>query len=308
MLDLIIVGAGPAGLSAALTASCFKMRTLIIEAGQAGGQLVSMYPWKEVYNYLGFYKKTGIDVVRAMVEHVKAEGVKIHENETVTDIVRHSNPDYYAVKTTMAEYKCTAIIIAMGMGAPNKLGVHGEELNGVLYSIIDPQAFKGKRLVVVGGGNTAVESALVSMQHGADVLLVHRREELRATDNFKEEAKKKLKILWNTEVRKILGNGRGAVGGILVENNKTGKRDTLQCDFVLLALGSSPPIDFFRKVGIKTDENGLVIVDSEMRTNLCGIFAAGDACRKWKRIPHAVGDGSIAAYSAYAFVKKPYWC
>ncbi|MCK5342297.1 MAG: NAD(P)/FAD-dependent oxidoreductase, partial [Candidatus Heimdallarchaeota archaeon] len=179
--ELIIVGGGPAGLSAALTAAYFKLKTVIIESASAGGALINQYPWKKVDNYLGFFNLTGAEVAKEMVDHVKTEGVEIKENEMITDRL-NGDDSQITVRTTKGEYKCNALILAIGLGVPRKLDVPGVTLDGVIYSLPEPEKYKGKNALVIGGGDTAVELAMALSSSGADTTIIHRRDVFRASE------------------------------------------------------------------------------------------------------------------------------
>ena len=156
--ELIVVGSGPGGLSAALTGACYKLKTLVLESASAGGALMNNYPWKIVDNHLGFKDLNGMECAEILVRHVRDEGVEIKENEAVEDIKRVD--DGIMVETTKNKYSAKAVVLAIGLGTPFKLGIPGENMDGVIYSLPDPGKYNGKRVLVVGGGDTAVECAM----------------------------------------------------------------------------------------------------------------------------------------------------
>jgi thioredoxin reductase (NADPH) len=308
--DIIVVGGGPAGLSAAITVAYYKVSVLVIESGSAGGALIGQYPWKKVDNYPGLYEKTGSEVAKLITDHALKEGVKINENETVLDLRRQANPDdskeYMLVKTNKGEYKAKAIVLACGLGSPRKLGVEGENLDGVTFCLPDPKKFKGKRILVVGGGDSAVECAVELKRKGADTTIIHRKDAFRATDKnvqcVKEEC---IDILWNTEVKRIEGGKR--VERVHLFNNKDNTDTVWLGDGVLFSLGTEANTEFLKRIGIKINEKGQVQVNADMRTNLQGVFAAGDVVGKWIRIPQAIGEGGLSGLNAFKYVKNPYW-
>ena len=162
--DLIVVGGGTAGLSAALTGACYKLKTLVIDAASAGGAMMNNYPWKIVDNTLGFKDLKGKEVAEIFVNHVKDEGVEIHENEGVTDIKRTG--DTITVETAKDNYSAKAVVVAIGMlGTPFKLGIPGEDLENVFFTLADPNAYSGKKTLVVGGGDTAVDFSNPDLAH-----------------------------------------------------------------------------------------------------------------------------------------------
>lgn len=303
MYDLIIIGAGPAGLAAALDADYLRLRTLVLEARKAGGALSQMYPWKKVDSFLGLPGMKGQQVSDRIVEHVRSAGIEIKEGEEVREI-HAGNP--FRVVTKDATYESAAVILATGVrGVPRKLGVPGEDLPGVIHFLPDPGKFKGRKVLVVGGGDSAADSALGLDAAGANVWLAHRRDDMRAQDESKEELRKsKVKILWNTEVESVFGHGKAE--GARVFSNKTGEKTELRCDTVLICIGSESTKDHLERLGIRM-ERALVKVDEDGMTSVPGIFAAGDIVSRIKRIPQALATGERAAYSAYKYIKKPYW-
>lgn len=304
--DLIIVGGGPAGLSAVLTACYLKLKHLIIEACRAGGLLARNYPWKEVDSLIGFFEKSGKEVANFMVSHVKREGAKIKEGELVEEIKRDKAKKIFIVKTDKGVYKAKTILLTTGtMGVPRKLGIPGEDNTNVYYSIIDPKHHKGKKVLVVGGGDTALEGANTLSKAGAKIWLAHRRDKFRAMEKNQEELEKsKAKILFNTELKKIFGVRK--IRKVTLLNNKTNKESSLDVDEVFIFIGSVFDVELFKGLGIRM-KGDKVRVDDEMRTNVEGVFAAGDVTGRLKRIPEAIGEGHLAVYSIYKYIKHPYW-
>lgn len=302
--ELIIVGAGPAGLSAALNASYYRVNTLVLESGSAGGQPMSVYRWKTVDNYLGFYGLSGRQVAEKMLSHVKSEGAEIRENEVVLSFRR--NDSGLIVKTSKAEYSSKALILATGLGTPRRLGVEGENLDGVMYSLKGVALYAGKNVLVVGGGDSAVEHVIALKKYNARTVIAHRQDAFRATDkNVEELLKSGAGILFNTEVRGIYGDGK--VEGVELWNNKSDVVSSRAFDVVLLCLGMQSNIEFFKNSGINLDEKNNVVVDVSLRTNIEGVFAAGDVTGRWLRIPQAIGEGGYTAFNAFKYIKKPYW-
>jgi len=302
--ELIVVGAGPAGLSAALTAAYFKLKTLVIESASAGGALANKYPWKKVYNYLGLVDMTGAEVAAKMVEHVRAEGVRINENEVVTDIKRENS--YLIVFTNKREYTSKSVILAIGLSIPKRLGIEGESLEGVIHSLPDPKKYRGKKVLVVGGGDTAVEYALALQSNKAETTIIHRRDTFRTSEENKKKIENSgIEILYNTEIKEILGNKNVEKASLI--NNKTGWEEIRFFDVILFCLGTTPNTEFLQKIGIKMDEKNNIVIDNNARTNIEGIFAAGDIVGRWRRIPEAIGEGGFAAINAFKYMKNPYW-
>ncbi len=304
--DVIIVGAGPAGLSAVLTACYLKLKHLIIEASVAGGLLARNYPWKEVDSFIGFYERSGKEVADFMVNHVKREGASIREDEVVKEITKNKKSKMFTVKTDQGKYKAKTILLATGtMGTPRKLGIPGEDNRNVFYSLEEPEDHKNKRVLVIGGGDSALEAAVNLSRSGAKVWLAHRRDKFRAMEKNHEDLKKtKAKILFNTELKEILGKRK--IRKVKLANNKTNRESWLEVDEVFIFIGSVLDFELFEKLGVRM-KKGYIVVDEEMRTNVEGVFAAGDITGRLKRIPEAIGEGHLAVYSIYKYLKRPYW-
>lgn len=297
--ELIIVGAGPAGLSAALSAAYYKLKTIVFESASAGGSPINNYPWKKVDEFLGRRNALGHEVAGSMVEHVLAEGASIRENEAVEDIKRKDS--ILEVKTARGVYDCKAVILAIGLGVPRRLGTEGERLSGVVYSLSKPAEYKGRKVVVVGGGDTALENALALKENGAEVCLLHRGEAFRAKETtVKKIYEAGIACKMKTEVKAIAGS-KGVEKVVLKDGGE------LQADCVLLSLGTVPNRDFLERIGVKLNDKNNVIVDQQMRTSIQGIFAAGDVTGKWIRIPNAIGEGGYAGLNAFKYIKNPYW-
>lgn len=302
--EVIVVGAGPAGLSAAITTAYYKLKTLVIDSGAAGGALISQYPWKKVDNYLGIYGKNGLECAELMAEHAKGEGVEMKETETVTGVKKLK--EGLKVTTNKGEYTANAVVLAVGLGSPRKLNVEGEDLGNVCYCLPDPSAHKGSKVLVVGGGDTAVECAVELKRCGADVTIVHRRDKFRATEkNIACIGDECVNVLYNTEVKKVVGDGK--VEKVSLYNNKDDSETVWEVETILFSLGTVANTEFLQGLGIKLDDKNNVVVDSDLRTNIEGVFAAGDVVGKWIRIPQAVGEGGLAGLNAFKYVKNPYW-
>lgn len=307
--DLIVVGSGPAGLSAALTGACYKLKTLVLESASAGGALMNNYPWKIVDNTLGFKDMKARDVAEKFVRHVKEEGIEIRENESVENIFRDEEKDVVVVETESSKYTAKSVVIAIGiLGKPFKLCIPGEEKYCVHFTLADPEAHKGKKTLVVGGGDTAVEWAVALDNAGADSAIIHRKDVFRANEkNQSSINESKVRVLWNTEIIDIKGENDEAKS-VTLKNNKTNEETTEYFDRIFFGLGNTPNTSFLEKIGIKTDEQKRkIIVDENARTSIKGVFAAGDITGKWYKIPEAFGEGGFAGLSAFKYVKNPYW-
>ena len=304
--DLIIVGAGPAGLTAGIYGARSGLKVLILDEKQAGGTLTII---PRIENYPGFPNGiSGSELARRIVDQCKKFNVEIHEFESVVRIkFKDGNK---IVETDVAEYPTETIIIASG-SRHKKLGIPGEkefEGRGVSYcALCDGPLFKGLNVLVVGGGNTAAMSAIYLADLASKVYLVHRRKWLRAEEIYAKELNEKgIEILWNTEVKEIKGNSR--VERVVLYNNETNEEWELAIDGVFIFVGEEPNSDFAKKSGIKVNERGYIIVDALQRTNIEGIYAAGDVTvHPIKQIGTAIGQAIVAATEAYKYVRKPYY-
>jgi thioredoxin reductase (NADPH) len=184
---------------------------------------------------------------------------------------------------------------------PRRLGVPGEDNPKVHYSIAEPREYKKKKVLVVGGGDTALECALVLNKAGAKVYLAHRKDQFRAMNKTQEEVKcSKINILFSTELKEIRGKKAKLI------NNKTNEYSTLEIDNIVICIGSVFSLDFLKPLGVKT-KGDCIPVDECMKTNVEGFYAAGDITGRLKRIPEAIGEGHLAIYSIFKYLKKPYW-
>jgi thioredoxin reductase (NADPH) len=303
--DLIIIGAGPAGLTAGIYAGRSKLKTLILEEKLPGGE-AAVTPLIE--NYPGFEKISGAELVEKMTVQCKKFGAQINELEKVAAL--DLTGEKKLVKTDKATYSASALIIATG--THNRLlNVPGEKKfqgRGVSYcALCDGAFFKGKRVIVVGGGNSAATSARYLSNVAANVKLVHRRDQLRAEEAYLEVLKRQnVEFLWNTEVKEIKGDS--VVRSVILVNNKTGETRELEVDGVFVQIGEVPNTKFVKEAGVKVDDGGYIVVDDRQRTNVQGVFAAGDVTNKpVKQIGTAVGQAIVAATEAFGYIKRPYY-
>jgi len=300
--DVVIIGGGPAGLTAAIYAERAGLKTLVIEKTALGGQ-VAITPVVE--NYPGFTRIPGKTLVDLLAQHA-AQYSEIHVGEDVKDVLKKE--DGFHVKTNRGTYIAKALIIATG--ASNKrLDVPGEKRfygRGVSYCAeCDGYLFKdGRKVVVVGGGNTALTFALYLHSLGAKVTVIHRRDRFRAEARLQESLKKEgIPVLWNSEVVEILGDR--VVRAVKVKNNIDGSVKDLEVDGVFIAIGYEPNNRIANMLGLKLDEQGYIVVDSHMRTSMPYVYAAGDVTGGVKQIVVAVSQGSIAALSAFEDITSP---
>jgi len=310
LYDVIIIGAGPAGLAAGLYAARAKMSALIIEKDRNGGQIVTT---EEVANYPGGIKEeTGPSLVARMVEQVEEFGAE-RVKATVVDV--DLNGDTKVVKCEEAEYQAKAVIIATG-ASPRKLGCPGEtDLTGkgVSYcATCDADFFTDFEVFAIGGGDTAVEEAMFLTKFARKVTLVHRRGELRAAKSIQEKAFKndKIEFIWNSEIAEVKGDGM--VESIVIKNRETGELTEHHAHEddgtfgVFVFVGYIPQTGLFTDK-IELDQTGYILTDVEMRTNVEGVFAAGDVRQKsLRQVVTAVADGAIAAVQAEKYIDNKF--
>jgi thioredoxin reductase (NADPH) len=292
--DIIIIGAGPAGLSAALYSARAKKKVLVIEKNGAPGGQISTTGLVE--DYPGIESITGPELSLAWAKHAEKFGASILYSTEVYGIDFNKK----TVMTSNGDFEYKKLIIATG-AIWKELNIKGErELRGkgVSYcAVCDGPFFKDKNIIVVGGGNSALDEALYLAKNFAKtVTIVHRRDTFKADKILQERVmkEKNIKILFNTEVKEIIGKEK--VEGVLLFNNKTNETYKMQIDGVFIFIGLLPNTAMFE---LRKDENGYIITDEFMRTNIKDVFAVGD-CRKspLKQAINAASDGSLAGYFA----------
>ncbi|MFC5711281.1 thioredoxin-disulfide reductase [Thalassorhabdus alkalitolerans] len=300
--DVIIAGAGPAGMTAAVYTSRAEMSTLMLERGVPGGQMANT---EDVENYPGFGHILGPDLSNKMFEHARKFGAEYAYGD-VKEII--DGKEYKIVKAGNKEYKARSVIV--GTGAEYKqLGVPGEkELGGrgVSYcAVCDGAFFRGKEIVVVGGGDSAVEEAVYLTRFASKVTVVHRRDQLRAQKILQQRAfiNEKIDFKWNHIVKEINDNN-GKVGSVTLTNLESGEDYEFKTDGAFIYIGMLPLNNAVKELGI-TNEEGYIETNEEMETKIPGIFAAGDIREKsLRQIVTATGDGSIAAQTAQHYVEQ----
>jgi thioredoxin reductase (NADPH) len=304
--DLIIIGAGAAGLAAGIYGARSGLKTLIIDEKMAGGTTADA---PIVENYPGFPQVSGAELADKKVLHAKKAGATIHELETVTNMDLRGEKK--VVKTSRSEYEAAAVIIASGAHY-REMGVKGEKEfrgRGVSYcGVCDGPLFKGKRVLVVGGGNSACITTLYLSGLAAEVVVVHRREAFRAENALVKdlESKGNVKVFWNTEVKEI--KGEKTVKTAVLYDTKTGETQELPVDGVFVQIGESPNSQLAQESGVEVEEEGSIKIDIHQRTNIPGVYAAGDVTNHpVRQIGTAVGQGITAALEAYAYIRRPYY-
>lgn len=302
MYELIIIGGGGAGLTAGLYAARAKVDTILLAGPILGGQLTLT---DNIENYPGFPEPIGgIELTERLEKQAKKFGLKI-TNETAKNL--KIAPIGTTVETENNEYKTKSIIIASG-STHRLLNVPGEkELSGkgVSYcATCDGPLFKNTDLIVAGGGDSALEEALFLTKFAKTVTIVHRRNKLRAIEFLKEKARQNQKISykWNSVVVKIKGNNK--VESVILENVITKQKEEIKIDGIFVAIGLIPNTDFCKDC-LKLDENNQIITDENLKTNVDGIFAAGDVRKgSYRQIATAVGDGCFAFSMAEKYLSN----
>jgi len=309
--DVLIVGAGPAGLSAALFTRMRRMSTLLLDTAVAGGQLASLYPKKPVHDFPSYSYVMGDALGRNFVDQAKHMGAEIREGEHVTMIARDEEANLIRVTSRKETYEARSVLVSTGGGAfePRKIGKPGEaELRGrgVVYGMPDVEESRGKRVLVIGGGDSALESAL-SIKESADVTLIHMLDKWQGMDAYVEEIQEspKIRALLDTETVEIRGDGK--VQSVLVKNKKSGESEELPVDLVSINVGYLMDTKIVRQWGLELEGNQIK-VDNVMNTNVKGIFSCGDIATysgKYKLLITACSEGAAAANTAYIYVKQP---
>ena len=301
MYDTIIIGAGPAGMTAALYAARSNLKVALIEGGLPGGQMNNT---SDIENYPGYANISGPELAEKMFEPLENLGVE-HLYGFVKNIENHGNVK--KVITDDEEFETRTVIV--GTGSKHRLlGVPGEEeLNsrGVSYcAVCDGAFFREQDLLVVGGGDSAVEEAIFLTQFAKTVTIVHRRDELRAQKVLQDRAfaNEKINFIWNSVVKEIKGENR--VESVVIENVKTNQVTEHAFGGVFIYVGLDPVSDFTNDLQIQ-DESGWIVTDDHMKTSVAGVFAVGDVRQKdLRQVTTAVGDGAIAGQEAYKYITE----
>jgi thioredoxin reductase (NADPH) len=305
--DLVIIGGGPAGLTAAIYAVRAGLNSIVIEKSNLGGQ-VTITPVVE--NYPGFMRIGGKSLVDLIAQQA-SQYCEIHVGEFVTEVTRERQDGRIQLKTNHAIYNTKGLVIATGVGnraleAPGAQKFYGR---GVSYcATCDGYYFKdGKPVVIVGGGNTAITDALYLNNIGAKVTLVHRRDALRAESRLQETFRQSgIPAMWDSEVTEI--NGDKIVKSVKVRDKKKGQESVLPAEGVFVAIGYVPNNDLAKQLGLELDDQGYIKTDlMTMRTSMPNVYAAGDITGAPKQIVVAVSHGSIAAMTAFEDLSSTVW-
>ncbi|MFP3170726.1 MAG: thioredoxin-disulfide reductase [Sulfolobaceae archaeon] len=302
--DLIIVGLGPAAYSAALYAARYMLKTLVI-GETPGGQLTEA---GEVDDYLGLIGINAQDMIKVFNKHIEKYNVPVVLDHV--ESIRKDGDEFVVKAKRKGEFKAKSVILTIGVKR-RKLNVPGEAEftgRGVSYcSICDAPLFKNKVVAVIGGGDSALEGAEILSRYATKVYLIHRRDEFRGQPIYLEniKAKPNVEIILNTVVTEIKGDK--LVKSILTKNVKTGETKELNVNGVFVEIGFEPPTDFARANGLETDAMGYIKVDEWMRTNIQGVFAAGDCTGMWlgfRQVITSAAQGAVAAHSAFRYLNE----
>jgi thioredoxin reductase (NADPH) len=301
MHDIVIIGGGPAGLTAGLYTARARLNVVLLERLAPGGQVLNT-DWVE--NYPGFPDGiSGFELVERMKTQVENFDLSIQLEEVMG---LELSPEKKIVITNKGRLEAKALIIATG-ATPKKLGIEGEELltgKGVSYcATCDGPFYKDQDVAVIGGGDTALEEAIFLTRFASTIHLAHRRDELRAVKLLQDRAmaQEKIKFIWDTIPLKILGES--GVEGIELKNVKTGAISRKEVQGVFIFIGTQPNADLINGI-VKQDENGFIVSDEKMETSVPGVFAAGDIRSKpWRQISTAVGEGATASFYAERYLE-----
>lgn len=301
--DVLVIGAGPGGMTAALYAARANLKVGMIDRGVYGGQMNNT---DDIENYPGFVSIKGPELSEKMYQSTVNAGVEFIFGD-VQEVTVDANLQKH-VKTDSEELSAKALIIATG-SVHRRLGVPGETEfsgKGVSYcAVCDGSFFRGKNVTVIGGGDSAISEGLYLANITNQVNVIHHRDSLRAQQVLQDRAFKnpKMSFTWNTSVERIVGD-ENHVTGVETVNTKTGEKKVIDTNGIFIYIGNIPNSQLFKDLHI-TDENGWIMTNNDMETSIPGVFAAGDVREKnLRQITTAVGDGGIAGQSAFEYVEK----
>ena len=300
--DIIIIGAGPGGLTAAIYAGRQGTKNLMIDRDLAGG-IGREVP--EMENYPGFDSISGLELIEKMKEQA-IKNTELHEMEEVEKIIQNDGEYRFTVKTSKGEYQSKTVILATG-SSHRHLDAKGEEEfkgKGVSYcATCDGFFFAGRDIIMVGGGNSALQEALYLKNLGANVTLIHRRDEFRAQKHLQNMIKEAgIKTILNATVEEI--KGEMLVESVILKDTKTGELTEYPTNGVFISVGYIPHTELAAQLGVDLDESGHIITDKEQKTNVDYVYAIGDVCVGLKQWVVACGEGAVAATSAFHDLKE----
>ena len=295
--DVIIIGAGAAGLAAAIYCARYKLKTLVVSK-ELGGVIIDAH---KVENYPGFKEIPGIELMDKFQEHAKSFGVEVRQDE----IIEISKKEPFKVKTKKESCEAKALILAMG-SERKRLDVHGEKEfrgKGISYCYTCDAPFsKDKTVAVLGGSDSAARAAQLCAEYAKKIYIIYRGDKMRAEPYLVEQLEKnpKVKFIYNTNVVEVKGDK-------LIKSVVLNSKKELKIELLFVEIGQVPNTALAKKLGVKLDEQGYIIVDESQKTNIGCIYAAGDitnASNKFRQLTTAISEGSIAAESIYKLIKK----
>jgi ferredoxin/flavodoxin---NADP+ reductase len=314
--EVVVIGGGPGGLTAAMFARMRKMSVLVLDAGRVGGQLVSVYGDKPVHDWPGDRHILGAELAERLIEHARTLEVEITGQQKVTD-VRRTEDGFEVEAADVASGErhvdaARAVIVAIGNGAfePRKLKLAGEDTlseDVLTYRMPDRARVAGRRVVVVGGGDSGLESAQSAHEAGAEVTMVQVLDRFTGMEtNIDKVNEMEIPRHFNTRVRALEIEG-GALRAVVAQTKGTAEPLRLPCDYLVVNIGASVNLDAVQRWGIEVRDNQIV-VDTQMRTSVPGVFACGDIVTyegKYKLLITAASEGALAANAAWVHVRKP---
>lgn len=316
MHDVVVIGGGPAGLTAAKFCRMRKLAVLVLDAGRVGGQLVSVYGDKPVHDWPGDVHILGNGLAARLIEHARLLGAEMTGNQKVTDLRRADEHFLVEAQDVVSKeahvYPAQSVIVAIGAGAfePRKLKVPGEDglpEGSLTYRMPEATRAAGRRVVVVGGGDSGLESAQAAREAGADVVMLQVLDRFTGMEtNIEKVQEMGIPVHFNTRV-KALETEDGAVRTVIAQTKGAPEPLRLPCDYLVVNIGAAVNLDAVQRWGIEV-EGSHIKVDAAMRTSVPGVFACGDIVTyesKYKLLITAASEGAVAANSAYVYVKKP---
>jgi len=315
--EVLIIGGGPAGLTAGMYCRMRKMSVLVLDAGRPGGQLVSLYGDKPVHDWPGIPHIIAGELAAHLMEHAESLEVEIVSNHKVTDVRADGDQGFEIVSHdveggTERRDRARAVIIAIGGGAfePRKLKVAGEDALGedaLTYRMPEASRIAGKRVVIVGGGDSGLESAQAAHAAGADVVMVQVLDRFTGMEtNIEAVDALKIPRHFGTRVKSIEAEG-GTIRAVVAQTKGASGPLRLPCDYLVVNIGQAVNLDAVKRWGVEV-EGSLIRADGHMRTSVDGVFACGDIVAydgKYKLLLTASSEGCVAANSAYQYVRKP---
>lgn len=303
--DALVLGGGPAGLTSAIYLARARLKTVIVDEGPAGGQVLTTY---HVANYPGTNGVVrGNDLMGNMIEQAMSFGAEIDDLKEIKSIDLSNDLKY--IQTEDTDYYTKSMIISTG-AEPKRLPAEGEREfrgRGVHYcATCDGALYQDKKLIVVGGGNSALQEALFLTRFTSQITLIHQFDKFQASQVIQDEIvnNKSINIVWNSQVKKIFGDNM--VKGVDIENIKSGEKKKIETDGIFVYIGMQPKTNFLNN-NVKLNDQGYILVNEELRTNIEGVYAAGDVReKKVRQIATAVGDGALAAMMVEKYVKEKF--